>query len=302
MADRRPRMPTNTISYQQNRGPHTSVGSTLLPSTLQQLNLPPGSVIQQIPISSLPSHMPMMMQQVPMHANGTSQPLQNLVPGSRPRFPKGQDGGAKASFDPKTGLKTTFTSASKVFVGGLPTSCTVEDVKNLFSQFGKMIQVAVHPKNYLGFLRMENLHNAQRAIAELDGMTFRGRRINVSFAKNNSKIWVGDLAPWITDDLLIRAFFEFGELEAGTGVAVDSQGNSLGYGFVQFATAKDANEAIRQSEDVLPDGSVAAARPGGDGKGDKGGPQSEGSGGEGCDRGDARGWCGGGTLCGDEQR
>ena len=74
-----------------------------------------------------------------------------------------------------------------IYVGNINYQATKEDLKNLFSKYGKVISVKIindretgRSKGF-GFVEMEN--GAEKAIEELDGKEFQGRRLRVNEAK-----------------------------------------------------------------------------------------------------------------------
>lgn len=59
----------------------------------------------------------------------------------------------------------------------------------------------------------------------------------------NRKLFVGGL-PWATtDEGLMKAFEEFGEIEEANVVCERDTGRSRGFGFVTFVTPEDAQSA-----------------------------------------------------------
>lgn len=56
-------------------------------------------------------------------------------------------------------------------------------------------------------------------------------------------MFVGNLAFSTRDDSLRRAFEKFGEI-TNIKVAIDRDGRSKGFGFVEFATHKEAQKAL----------------------------------------------------------
>ena len=60
------------------------------------------------------------------------------------------------------------------------------------------------------------------------------------------KIYVGNLAYSVTDDQLQTAFGAFGEVSSATVVTDKFSGQSRGFGFVEMATAEEAQRAISE--------------------------------------------------------
>ncbi len=79
--------------------------------------------------------------------------------------------------------------AQKLYVGNLSFDATEDSVRDLFSQHGEVLSVALindretgRPRGF-GFVEMEN---ADEAIDALNGQDFGGRALNVNIAKERS--------------------------------------------------------------------------------------------------------------------
>lgn len=80
-----------------------------------------------------------------------------------------------------------------MFVGNLATDTTDEDLRELFSQFGKVRSIKLAADVFsgkckgFGFVEMEG-HEARAAISQLDGKSFKGKLIRVNEEKPKSKL------------------------------------------------------------------------------------------------------------------
>jgi len=80
-----------------------------------------------------------------------------------------------------------------IFVGNLLFETTEEDVRKAFEEFGSVVSVAIVMEKKgvksrgFGFVEMPVEHEAQKAIALLDGKDFMGRVLNVSPAHPKSE-------------------------------------------------------------------------------------------------------------------
>nr|KAJ3418111.1 hypothetical protein HK105_000327 [Polyrhizophydium stewartii] len=63
---------------------------------------------------------------------------------------------------------------------------------------------------------------------------------------NHHHIFVGDLGPGVTDQILAKAFSQFGTLSDARVMWDHTTGKSRGYGFVAFRERKDAERAISE--------------------------------------------------------
>lgn len=77
----------------------------------------------------------------------------------------------------------------KIYVGNLSFSSTEDTVRNLFSQFGEVTDVALindretgRPRGF-GFVEMRDDNAGREAIRALDGNDFEGRSLKVNEAR-----------------------------------------------------------------------------------------------------------------------
>lgn len=98
----------------------------------------------------------------------------------------------------------------------------------------------------------------------------------------SKKLFIGSLS-WGTDEYSLRSCFEqFGELEEVKVITDRDTGRSRGFGFVTFAEADHANQAIAEMDGKELDGRtivVNEARDRGDRRGGGGGGRGGGGGG-----------------------
>ena len=76
-----------------------------------------------------------------------------------------------------------------IYVGNLPFTSTGDDLERLFAQHGQVDSAAVimdrdtGRSRGFGFVEMANSEEARKAIQELDGHDFDGRRLRVNEAQ-----------------------------------------------------------------------------------------------------------------------
>lgn len=103
----------------------------------------------------------------------------------------------------------------------------------------------------------------------------------------STRIYVGNLAYTITTDALRENFSAYGEVKSAQVMQDRDSGRSKGFGFVEMATAQEAQDAIKALNGAMADGralTVNEARPreeGGGGRGFGGGGGGGGRGGYG---------------------
>lgn len=166
-----------------------------------------------------------------------------------------------------------FNGRSRLYIGNLTSDVTEEEILNLFAPFGETAELFVNKEKNFGFIKMvsevkpytkkqfilcwhwklfiifdEYLQdyrvNAERAKRELDGKMRSGRALRVRFAPHNCAVRVKNLPPFVSNELLYRAFEIFGKIERAY-VKVDERGKTLGEGVVEFARKPSALAAIR---------------------------------------------------------
>ncbi len=83
---------------------------------------------------------------------------------------------------------------TRLYIGNLPYRTTADDLRELFSQVGEVVDVAVpidretgRPRGF-AFVEMVDAATAQQAITQFDGYTLLGRqlRVNESQPRGNS--------------------------------------------------------------------------------------------------------------------
>lgn len=78
----------------------------------------------------------------------------------------------------------------KLYVGNLPYSVTEEDIRELFSQVGKVASIDLIKDRMSGeskgfaFVEMDTNSEADKAIKSLNGSNYNGRLIKVNQAQN----------------------------------------------------------------------------------------------------------------------
>lgn len=80
-------------------------------------------------------------------------------------------------------------NGNKIYVGNLPFSTGFEELKELFSVYGKITDSTVIANHYtgrskgFGFLTFADKESAKKAIAEMDGKEHKGRNLRVKSAE-----------------------------------------------------------------------------------------------------------------------
>lgn len=95
------------------------------------------------------------------------------------------------------------------------------------------------------FILKDYRQNAEAAKAALDGLQRKGRILRVRFATHGAALRVKNLHPYVSNELLERAFSQFGELERAI-VIVDDRGKPTGEGLIEFVRKPGAQQALRR--------------------------------------------------------
>lgn len=144
-----------------------------------------------------------------------------------------------------------FTGRCRLFVGNITPDTTEEQFKEMFSPYGEVSEVFVNAARGFGFIRLDYRLNAERAKVELDGQMRNNRVLRVRFATHGAALKVFNLSPFVSNELLEKAFAQFGDVERAI-VTVDDRGRSCGEGIVEFSRKPAAMAAQKRiSEGVF---------------------------------------------------
>ncbi|KAK9378869.1 uncharacterized protein V2V93DRAFT_375248 [Kockiozyma suomiensis] len=141
-----------------------------------------------------------------------------------------------------------------LYVGNLDARVDEQMLSDLFSSSGKIesvkiIPAAVHKQGpgltSYGFVEFVDHDSAVNAIEALNGRLVLQAEIKVNWAsKSKTHIFVGDLSGDVTDELLTQAFSAYSSMTEARVMWDPKTGRSRGYGFVSFADAADAENAM----------------------------------------------------------
>ncbi|XP_067865705.1 RNA-binding protein 4B-like isoform X1 [Heterodontus francisci] len=132
----------------------------------------------------------------------------------------------------------------KLFVGKLPPEVRRDEVQPLFEQFGAVSECDL-VKDY-GFVHMEDVEAAQRAISHLNHYKLRGFSIIVAFSKSkiisSSKLHVANVSSRCSKQELSALFEKYGPVVKCRIIKNDA--------FVEMERGEDAKEAMRALSDT----------------------------------------------------
>ncbi len=72
---------------------------------------------------------------------------------------------------------------SKLYVGNISYSSTDEQLRELFSGYGEVMQINIIAGKGFGFIEMSNTSEAEKAKEALNGSDFQGRSLRVDEAR-----------------------------------------------------------------------------------------------------------------------
>jgi proline- and glutamine-rich splicing factor len=142
-----------------------------------------------------------------------------------------------------TGMK--FSGRSRLYIGNLSNDITEESLKQMLTAFGEVGEIFYNREKKFAFLRMGTKYEAEKAKRELDGQVKSGQAIKVRFAPHQAAIKVQNLGPWVSNELLHKAFSIYGDIERAM-VFVDDRGRTKGEGIVEFVRKPSALEAVKR--------------------------------------------------------
>ncbi len=89
----------------------------------------------------------------------------------------------------------------KLFVGGLSYNTTTDELRELFAQSGTVVSADIAVDRFsgrsrgFGFVEMETEEDANRAIEQLNGREFAGRRLSVEISRPKTAAAGGGSGP-----------------------------------------------------------------------------------------------------------
>lgn len=141
-----------------------------------------------------------------------------------------------------------FSGRSRLYVGNLAPETTEENLKKLASECAEVGEIFFNSEKHFAFVKMGSKLDAEKMKKNMDGKLYNGRSMKVRIAPHQGAVKVANLSPFVSNELLHRAFSIFGEIERCL-VFVDDRGRTKGTGIVEFEQKKSAMEAVRRCQD-----------------------------------------------------
>eukprot|EP00298_Acanthocystis_sp_HF-20_P013927 c20564_g2_i2.p1 GENE.c20564_g2_i2~~c20564_g2_i2.p1 ORF type:complete len:373 (+),score=142.81 c20564_g2_i2:84-1202(+) len=151
----------------------------------------------------------------------------------------------------------------KLFVGQIPKSFDVEQIRPLFAAFGRVLDISVirdkisNEHRGCCFVRMGSKDEAERAIAGLHGVQtlptlttpMQVKYADGEIEKFEAKLFVGMLPKTITEEDVRSIFSQYGSVIDAT-VLREKNGTGKGCAFVKYASRASADRAIKELNGV----------------------------------------------------
>ncbi|XP_028808796.1 RNA-binding protein 4.1 isoform X2 [Denticeps clupeoides] len=142
----------------------------------------------------------------------------------------------------------------KIFIGNLSLKTTTDELRALFSQYGKISECDI-VKNF-GFVHMDDKAEAEEAIRNLHHYELNGQPMNVEMSrgkpKASTKLHVGNIDSSCTNQELRAKFEEYGPV-VECDIVKD-------YAFVHMERVEDAMEAIRGLDNTAFQGKLMSVK------------------------------------------
>lgn len=220
------------------------------------------------------ARMPKSVSLVPREASSASFCVKNNRPARK----------STANFSATAGAPSTTSTEPeakrRLYVGNIPRTVNGDELANLFGEHGSVEKAEVMYDKYSGrsrrfaFVTMTSVEDANSAIEKLNETEIGGRKIKINvtekplnsfdisevqadeskFVDSPYKVYVGNLAKTVTNDLLVKFFSEKGKVLSAKVSRVPGTSKSSGFGFVSFSSEDDVKTAISTFNNALLEG------------------------------------------------
>lgn len=160
------------------------------------------------------------------------------------------------------------TGAGNIFIKNLDPAIDNKDLHDTFSTFGKILSCKIATDDFgtskgYGFVHFETTQAAESAIKNVNGMLLNDRKVFVGMhvpkqdrqskadelKANFTNVYVKNIDTEVTEEEFEELFKKFGAITSAT-LSKDSEGNSRGFGFVNFEGHEAASKAVEELNDL----------------------------------------------------
>ncbi|CAG8507578.1 4249_t:CDS:2 [Ambispora gerdemannii] len=170
---------------------------------------------------------------------------------------RSEDGDLKL-YDNKKDYKASIHEEGKMFIGGLNWETTDDSLKSHFSQFGEVTDVIVmrDPNTgrsrgfgFLTFVDPSVVNTVLVKEHQLDGKIIDPKRaIPREEQEKTEKIFVGGIAPEVTEEEFKEFFTQFGNVIDATLMVDRETGRPRGFGFITFDSSEPVEKAMARDD------------------------------------------------------
>lgn len=144
-----------------------------------------------------------------------------------------------------------------LFVGDLSVDVTEKEIFNLFMSYGKIEKIVLIKKKEknlaYAFLTYSNIQSCYSARSELNGVKLKNKHILVLIYNKqlpkieNANIYIKNIPLSFLAKDLDNCFKKIGTI-LSSKICHDINGQSLGYGFIQFSSSEEADKAVKETK------------------------------------------------------
>ncbi|ODV88461.1 hypothetical protein CANCADRAFT_70868 [Tortispora caseinolytica NRRL Y-17796] len=157
--------------------------------------------------------------------------------------------------------------AGNIFIKNLDPSIDNKALHDTFSTFGKILSCKIATDEYgvskgYGFVHYESAESAESAITHINGMLLNDQKVYVGhhiskkerqskveeLKANFTNIYVKNIDPSMTQQAFEEMFSKYGNVTSAV-LSTDAEGNSRGFGFVNFEKHEEAAKAVEELND-----------------------------------------------------
>nr|CAB3489021.1 unnamed protein product [Digitaria exilis] len=127
---------------------------------------------------------------------------------------------------------------SEVYVGGISSDISSEDIKQLFESVGEVVEVRIRGKGdnkLYAFVSFRTKELASQAIQKLSNKNLKGKKIRVSSSQAKNRLFIGNVPQDWTQDDLKNAVEQVGPGVLKVNLPKASRSDRhKGYGFIEY--------------------------------------------------------------------